>query len=716
MPFAPRGVFTNPTSVWGAAALLDTDGSQFERVSLGLPWYNTSDYGNDIDALLAAAGVGPYVVRVNSNSVVSVNTTAGSGIYFVFEPGCKISRSGAAKLTIHSPAQIGAGARQQIFTLDVATSPVLFTRGGMIEVGWWGATGDGATNDSHAMIASYDVASAVGRTVIHHEPGTYIVTHALAVTGDGVTLQGDDAGSTIIDASAVATLDITHHAPSDTVYGLVYWDDGGGVLAGGRMTGMRLVFPVGNPGTVNQKGVWIGDVYDWNLDDSVIGASFHECVYSHAGAVNPMGRWIIHGNRFVGSAGVYSMINLNMSHTREMRVLVVNNIFDNAHYACSLSCNDFLVDGNYFFQCLDPVYIGEGAPVSIRRGKVSNNVFSECNPGGAGVDGVIRVIGGELASGGVEISDNVIADTQAGDAIQVQGSATIVDNHIFGAVGAGLYAIRLSRANDTVPVVVHLRGNVVHDTENANKWDYGIIVAANANNVHTTIYLQDNYIGDITPTTGYALSYGGADANAPVVYLAGDKLHGNLRLNGGRWVGGTPVLETGRPLFGNTAGTEGASIDNLTLTGKGVGYVIAGYGTGTVWTYTTTGTPTEVAFGTTSPVVVLDTPGTYRLTFFGTTKANAAAWSAAKVGTLRLQRTNNTPATLANATVLAYTQAASAAVIQTFSLNFQGFPTIEYTTANNNDRIALFGGLDAALETGGSFELIAAGVFAERIR
>lgn len=135
MPGAPRGTFTNPTSPWGAAEILNVDGGQSLRVSHGLPWYRTSDYAN-LGALWAAAGAGPYNVIVNSNIAVTANRAFAAGIHLVFQPDFQITVNNAVTFTIYSPENVHAGARQRCFTL-VGTGALAWTSGGRIQAVWF---------------------------------------------------------------------------------------------------------------------------------------------------------------------------------------------------------------------------------------------------------------------------------------------------------------------------------------------------------------------------------------------------------------------------------------------------------------------------------------------------------------------------------------------------------------------------------------------------
>lgn len=145
---------------------------------LGIPFYNTSDYGNDIDALVAAAGAGPYIINVNSDSTVSVNTTTGAGIHFVFQPGCVVTVNNTITLTIASPAHVHCPMRDQAFAW-VGSGTVAFTAGGVLYPGWWGAVADGATDDQPAIQAC--VRAAHNGDEIFFPSGDYAIANTVEI-------------------------------------------------------------------------------------------------------------------------------------------------------------------------------------------------------------------------------------------------------------------------------------------------------------------------------------------------------------------------------------------------------------------------------------------------------------------------------------------------------------------------------------------------------
>jgi hypothetical protein len=198
MPGSRRATFTNPTSVWGAASILNNDGGQALRVSFDLPWYRTVDYA-DLNALVAAAGAGPYAVIVNADKAVTANLTLGVGIHLVYEPGCEVTVNNGVTLTIASPEHVHCPVRQQAF-VRAGTGVAAFAAGGTVYPAWWGAVADGAADDTAAIAAALACLPAYGR--LHFPAGAYRITAALTkvapvvITGEGdKTLLSPDMGA-----------------------------------------------------------------------------------------------------------------------------------------------------------------------------------------------------------------------------------------------------------------------------------------------------------------------------------------------------------------------------------------------------------------------------------------------------------------------------------------------------------------------------------------
>jgi hypothetical protein len=133
----------------------------------------TSDFRDDLGLIAEECGCeGPYVVEVDRPCLLSASRTFGSGVYFECEPGAVIVVGDGQTLTINSPSHLGCPDRQKIFALS-GTGAVAFTNGGTLYPGWWGAAGDGATDDSGPIQAAID-AGTNGATIFY-PPGVYLL-------------------------------------------------------------------------------------------------------------------------------------------------------------------------------------------------------------------------------------------------------------------------------------------------------------------------------------------------------------------------------------------------------------------------------------------------------------------------------------------------------------------------------------------------------------
>lgn len=236
MPSSGVGTFTNPTTVWSAAGLLNNDGGQSLRVSYNLPWYRTSDYAT-VNALAAAAGAGPYNIIVDAHRHVTANLALGVGIHVVYEPDFIIEVDNGVTWTIHSPEHVVCPLRQRAFTLT-GTGIVAFANGGVVYPGWWGAVGDGATDDSGAIQDAMDavLATAMGGTV-RFPSADYAVQTGLVIPAAAPPIRLDSLQglwyTTQLTATAniTAIIDFTAGGTTSQLYSVIadLWFDGGGV-------------------------------------------------------------------------------------------------------------------------------------------------------------------------------------------------------------------------------------------------------------------------------------------------------------------------------------------------------------------------------------------------------------------------------------------------------------------------------------------------------
>ncbi len=137
--------------------------------------------------------------------------------------------------------------------------------------------------------------------------------------------------------------------------------------------------------------------------------------------------------------------------------------------------------------------------------------------------------------------------------------------------------------------------------------------------------------------------------------------------------------------------------------------ILSSYAAGTA--YSLTNTATALAFGTTNPSITITRPGTWLI--FGSVKLdyNGATFAAVRTVTLKLRRTNNTAADLANGVVTFLTNIITTL---TYTAGTVSIPPIFYQTTNNNDVVTLFGDI-GVVPTAGTLDASAASIIAVKI-
>lgn len=147
----------------------------------------------------------------------------------------------------------------------------------------------------------------------------------------------------------------------------------------------------------------------------------------------------------------------------------------------------------------------------------------------------------------------------------------------------------------------------------------------------------------------------------------------------------------------------------LQLNGSAYFNPLTVYAAGTSYTLTATSAP--VVFGTTSPAITINSAGTYAIRAQVRVALNAATFAANRVLTVKLSRTNNTPADITNSGTpwlvpIMTTLTQTLAVIQ--------LPEVIYTTANADDAIQIFADI-SVLPSAGSVTINQASIVAVRI-
>lgn len=173
---------------------------------------------------------------------------------------------------------------------------------------------------------------------------------------------------------------------------------------------------------------------------------------------------------------------------------------------------------------------------------------------------------------------------------------------------------------------------------------------------------------------------------------------------------GNETIDGNLTVTGNAAITGSDTAASFLLAdGSDKNYTIAAYSAGTV--YSLTATSAALDFGTTDPAIVLNKAGTYMIQGRVNLQYTGATFAASRTVTLKLRRTNNTPADLTNGTSTLAT-----AIVTTVTATFMivQLPPVIYTTTVLTDAITIFGDV-SVVPSAGNLQAMAASVIATRL-
>lgn len=231
-------------------------------------WVNISRYGNDLSAAVTAIGAVTTVRLVISTNVLvpgSVSVTPNITLQFV--AAGRLSVTSSATLTLDSPGQLIATATQHV--LDGTNGTITFTKAGVVSPYWFGALGDGSTNDGPALLKM--VAACPAKSTFDFYVGTFKSNSELAIAADDITVKLTGCTLDIATIAGTGTADV--HASVSVLCGFkvtgdrfTLWD---GHITGAASSGGKNVVGVLSSGVsytriYNTKadtlycGFWVG--------------------------------------------------------------------------------------------------------------------------------------------------------------------------------------------------------------------------------------------------------------------------------------------------------------------------------------------------------------------------------------------------------------------------------------------------------------------------
>jgi hypothetical protein len=445
----------------------------------------------------------------------------------------------AGGVVIGTPVGLGKG-------VGSVNANAYYTNGvqNVFDVRSYGALGDGTTDDGPAINLAIIAASAT-RGVVYLPPGSYHLHTAISLVDvSNVTLRGAGKGISILTASqllAHGTLGV------GAVWGMIYADSTTATNTSNiTIEDLSLIYGVGNY-SQNQKTIFYGLVNNFTVQRCYIDGGYWESIYHHGATVNAVYYDCLNTkilNNHFGPDGLGEQVSTNSVPQRG--ILIDGNFFDHCSWTqIAVRGQDVIVTNNDFYRCLIwAISIGEGSD-QCEGVVIANNTIREQGYGSGGTIGIRYNVGYSTISTtnkGAIISNNTIVDlvggTGSNKAIQIQGNAIVSNNLIAGVVGSGsstaIYIVPMGTITSGYQTVT-LIGNNIQDTDNANKWDSGISVAADDNAERITLRMMNNYVGDIE-ASGYALFLGNAKTFCNV-YTEGDVLNGYVLLRKGAVTG-----------------------------------------------------------------------------------------------------------------------------------------------------------------------------------
>lgn len=191
-------------------------------------WLSSADFGvvgdgttNDTAALTLAVAASvaqglPLLLTGTTGRTIRTTTNLTIAADLIFIDGGKLSPNTATTLTITGSI---AAAGAQIFT-GAGTITLSGKKTPLFLPVWWGAVGDGVTDDTLAIQLAINCAQTAGGGVVLLAAGTYKIGTTLSITASKVVLQGASQYGTLLSCSNGASNGIAIGFQASSIQGV----------------------------------------------------------------------------------------------------------------------------------------------------------------------------------------------------------------------------------------------------------------------------------------------------------------------------------------------------------------------------------------------------------------------------------------------------------------------------------------------------------------
>jgi parallel beta-helix repeat protein len=442
----------------------------------------TTDDSTAFSDLLTTIGSSPSTILFTSGAYkLSSNITIPSNVTLWFLKGAMLSPDVGVTITINGSLESNVF---QIFTGDGVVK-------GDIKVShlypqWWGAKGDGVSDDIDAIEKTIASVNASKGKLIKFIEGVYLVSRTIIINQNKIILEGNGVESIIQSSTDEDVIKVTGRRAYINIYklkisrtndpvngnGIVYPDGFTSTISDVHIAKSKNAIVLGN----NAAGTYINDVeiINCNLQGKEVGI-FIDFAYDvrirggHISAYSDSGIKSVNGNN-------------NAIHVHQTKIL--SNI--PGQYSIYI--------GSGFYYNLSQVVVEQGAVANIYISNAKRVIIDQCwiGSGGSTVKGILAnaVLG---AVSRLIITGNRVGDCKEDGIYLADATDSLVNNNIIegnstSAINgyAGIHVLRGSN--------IELSNNRSYDPNATKKQGYGIRTASSLDfYIITNNTLNGNY-------------------------------------------------------------------------------------------------------------------------------------------------------------------------------------------------------------------------------